>query len=298
MPKCSPERFVLITAVAVVVALAVGGFWLSYAHLAEVAGAHGFGGSPARRWAWPAPLYACIVAGELLMLRAGLRRVTDRWAIALTATGAVGAIALNVVGVSSAGPASSVSLLDYVVAAVPQTTALLASGVLMRQIHQLVGRIADRPEPDSGQLPEPPAASPTCPGPDDPPDATTSRTPQGSDPDARPYADSQAHPVLGRKPRDNHPHSEDPHSSSAPAPHPKEASMPRRTEQPSNASIDELLAIARSVVVRMGDVDGTEIEREIREVHGLKAADDQLQKAIWLVEDEQDALWDAVDEIG
>ena len=37
------------------------------------------------------------------MLRAGLRRVTDRWAIALTATGSIGSIALNVAGVSGTG---------------------------------------------------------------------------------------------------------------------------------------------------------------------------------------------------
>jgi hypothetical protein len=136
--KQAAERFTLIAAGLVIVALTAGGFWLSYAHLAEVAGQHGLRNSPARQWAWPATLDAFIVAGELLMLRAGLRQATDGWAIALTATGSVGSIALNVAGVSGTGSTGTVPMLDYVVAAVPPTAALLAFGVLMRQIHQLV----------------------------------------------------------------------------------------------------------------------------------------------------------------
>ncbi|MCN9244503.1 DUF2637 domain-containing protein [Streptomyces sp. RY43-2] len=149
--KQATERYVLAAAGVVIVALTAGGFWLSYAHLAEVAGQHGLGGSPARRWAWPATLDAFIVAGELLMLRAGLRRATDGWAIALTATGSVGSIALNVAGVSGSGHSGAVPLLDYVVAAVPPTAALLAFGVLMRQIHQLVDRPVDHPDTPSEQ---------------------------------------------------------------------------------------------------------------------------------------------------
>ncbi|MFJ2905520.1 DUF2637 domain-containing protein [Streptomyces sp. NPDC091279] len=137
------ERFTLMAAGVVIVALTAGGFWLSYAHLAEVAGQHGLRNSPVRQWAWPAPLDAFIIAGELLMLRAGLRQATDGWAIALTATGSVGSIALNVAGVSGTGNADTVPLLDYVVAAVPPTAALLAFGVLMRQIHQLVAEPSD-----------------------------------------------------------------------------------------------------------------------------------------------------------
>ncbi|MEV6480298.1 DUF2637 domain-containing protein [Streptomyces sp. NPDC051576] len=137
------ERLTLIAASVVIVALTAGGFWLSYAHLAEVAGQHGLRNSPVRQWAWPATLDAFIIAGELLMLRAGLRQATDGWAIALTATGSVGSIALNVAGVSGTSGTGAVPLLDYVVAAVPPTAALLAFGVLMRQIHQLVAELAD-----------------------------------------------------------------------------------------------------------------------------------------------------------
>ncbi|MFE6854148.1 DUF2637 domain-containing protein [Streptomyces sp. NPDC057674] len=131
------ERYVLIAAGAVILALTIASFWLSYAHLAEVAGQHGLGNARARQWAWPGTVDAFIVTGELLMLRAGLRRVTDWWAIGLTVTGSVGSIALNVAGVRG-GSDGAIPVLDYIVAAVPPTAALLAFGVLMRQIHQLV----------------------------------------------------------------------------------------------------------------------------------------------------------------
>ncbi|MFH8626554.1 DUF2637 domain-containing protein [Streptomyces vietnamensis] len=141
MPTPSPaphraDRYVLLAAGAVIIALTAVSFWLSYAHLAEVAGEHGLGNSPARMWAWPATLDAFVVAGELLMLRAGLHRKPDWWAIALTATGSLGSIALNVAGVTGTRNPADVPILDYVVAAVPPTAALLAFGVLMRQIHQ------------------------------------------------------------------------------------------------------------------------------------------------------------------
>ncbi|MEV1091464.1 DUF2637 domain-containing protein [Streptomyces microflavus] len=159
-PQHGAERYALAAAGTVIIALTVGGFWLSYAHLAQVAGQHGLGSSPVRQWAWPATLDAFIVAGELLMLRAGLRRVTDWWAVGLTAIGSAGSIALNVAGVSGTGNESVAPLLDYVVAAVPPTAALLAFGVLMRQIHQLVDRASDRPATGSGETPESPAVPP------------------------------------------------------------------------------------------------------------------------------------------
>ncbi|MCD9877038.1 DUF2637 domain-containing protein [Streptomyces guryensis] len=163
MTKQDAERYALVAAGVVIVALTMAGFWLSYAHLAEVAGQHGLRSSPARRWVWPATLDAFIVAGELLMLRAGLRRVTDRWAIALTATGSVGSIALNVAGVNGTGSAGTVPLLDYVVAAVPPTAALLAFGVLRRQIHQLVDQPAGHLDPAPAQTSEPPVTAPAEP---------------------------------------------------------------------------------------------------------------------------------------
>ncbi|MGY4925786.1 DUF2637 domain-containing protein [Streptomyces sp. 900105755] len=150
----------LRTAGVVIVALTAGAFWLSYAHLAEVAAQHGLRDSPIRRWAWPATLDAFIVAGELLMLRAALRRVTDLWAIGVTAIGSFGSIGLNVAGVTGTRDVGSVPLLDYVVAAVPPAAAMVAFGVLMRQIHELVAQPdADHSTPDPAQVPEPPAAT-------------------------------------------------------------------------------------------------------------------------------------------
>ncbi|MFB6484249.1 DUF2637 domain-containing protein [Streptomyces virginiae] len=139
MTEETADRYALIAAGTVIIVLTGAGFWLSYAHLAEVAGRHGLARSPIRQWAWPATLDMFIVAGELLMLRAGLRRVTDWWAVGLTAVGSLGSIALNVAGVNgtTTGP---VPLLDYLVAAVPPTGAMLAFGVLMRQIQQRVAR--------------------------------------------------------------------------------------------------------------------------------------------------------------
>ncbi|MFJ4689251.1 DUF2637 domain-containing protein [Streptomyces sp. NPDC088789] len=132
------DRYVLTASGLVIITLTAGAFWLSYAHLAEVAGQHGLGHSPARQWAWPASLDAAIVAGELLMLRASFRKEVDWWAIALTTGGSLGSIALNIAGVTSTGEDGTVPVLDYVVAAVPPTAALIAFGVLMRQIHHLV----------------------------------------------------------------------------------------------------------------------------------------------------------------
>ncbi|WP_225800467.1 DUF2637 domain-containing protein [Streptomyces sp. NK15101] len=149
------DRYVLLAAGAVIIALTAVSFWLSYAHLAEVAGEYGLGNSPARMWAWPATLDAFVVAGELLMLRAGLHHKPDWWAIALTATGSLGSIALNVAGVTGTRNPADVPVLDYVVAAVPPTAALLAFGVLMRQIHQHLAH----PNSEAGPT-ELPAAGP------------------------------------------------------------------------------------------------------------------------------------------
>ena len=136
MKRIDPSRALATAAGCVIIALTVAAFWLSYAHLAEVATAHGLGAAAERAWAWPATLDLFIVAGELLMLRAALTKCVDPWAIGLTVVGSGGSIALNVAGVGAAADP-----LNYVVAAVPPTAALLAFGALMRQVHQaLAGR--------------------------------------------------------------------------------------------------------------------------------------------------------------
>ncbi|MFM9694550.1 DUF2637 domain-containing protein [Streptomyces europaeiscabiei] len=138
----NPSRALAIAAGVVIIALTAAAFWLSYAHLAEVALDHGMRGKEVRAWAWPATLDLFIVAGELLMLRAALAGKVDPWAIGLTVVGSGSSIALNVAGVGTAA-----GTLDYVVAAVPPTAALLAFGALMRQIHQaLAGRAEAGPE--------------------------------------------------------------------------------------------------------------------------------------------------------
>ncbi|MFG2759496.1 DUF2637 domain-containing protein [Streptomyces wuyuanensis] len=143
MKNLNPSRALAVAAGLVIIALTGAAFWLSYAHLAEVALGHGLRKAPERAWAWPATLDLFIVAGELLMLRAALAKRVDWWAIGLTAAGSVGSIVLNVAGVTGSRDPGAVPLLDYVVAAVPPTAALLAFGALMRQIHQA---IADRTE--------------------------------------------------------------------------------------------------------------------------------------------------------
>nr|WP_078868143.1 DUF2637 domain-containing protein [Streptomyces sp. NRRL F-5727] len=170
----------------VIAVLTGSGFWLSYAHLAEVAARHGLDNSPIRAWAWPATLDAFIVAGELLMFRAGLRRRTDWWAIGVTATGSIGSIALNVLGVSGATP-EPVPHLDYVVAAVPPTASMLAFGVLMRQIHQRVARPLPHEEKVRISEDRPPGPNPD---PEPGPETEPGPTPEpGPAPDHRPNPD-------------------------------------------------------------------------------------------------------------
>jgi len=128
----------IITAVAVLltVALTAIAFWLSYEHLHDVAAAHGLDGI--RAWAWPATLDTFIVIGEALILRASLVSKIDPWAWTLTAVGSAGSIILNITGVGTNGDA-----LDYTVAAVPPVAALLAFGMLMRQLHTMIVQYMD-----------------------------------------------------------------------------------------------------------------------------------------------------------
>ncbi|MGC4947234.1 DUF2637 domain-containing protein [Streptomyces sp. DT224] len=253
------ERFALIAAGVVIVLLTAGAFWLSYAHLADVAGQHGLGNSPIRRWAWPATLDAFIVAGELLMLRASLRQVTDLWAIAVTAIGSVGSIALNVAGVSGTSDARTVHWLDYVVAAVPPTAALLAFGVLMRQIHQLV----ERPDGHrkSVSVPEsmPPAKVVV-------PLATPGEgRDHGDGPTEHPDPDRLADTAT-------------PPGGEATSKLPKPTgARPRRTGRPQDISDDEIRAVAREVMARTGTASPTEVGEEIRVNRGRKVGNARVK---------------------
>lgn len=131
--KTANGALTLVAGLASVVLTGIA-FWLSYEHLHDVADEYGLGASPDRAWAWPATVDLFILIGEVLMLRASLRgRDIDWWAVALAGSGSVGSIALNVAGVGSDARG-----MEYVVAAVPPVAALLAFGVLMRQLHGLL----------------------------------------------------------------------------------------------------------------------------------------------------------------
>lgn len=148
----------LIVAASVITALTAAAFWLSYAHLAGIAGEHGLGHSPARQWAWPATLDLFIIAGEVLMFVAALKGKRDNWAIGLTVAGSLGSIGLNIAGVGS-----HAEKLDYIVAAVPPSAALLAFGALMRQVHHFIVSLSPEdtaPSRDEGQSDVPGDMSP------------------------------------------------------------------------------------------------------------------------------------------
>ncbi|CAM5536007.1 DUF2637 domain-containing protein [Streptomyces canus] len=136
MSRINARDSLAIGAAVVTVLLTAAAFWLSYEHLHDIADGNGL--DDARAWAWPATVDLFIVAGELLMLRASLaRRGMDWWAVALAAFGSLGSIALNVAGVGyGADP------MEYIVAAVPPSAALVAFGALMRQLHERLAQDA------------------------------------------------------------------------------------------------------------------------------------------------------------
>lgn len=137
MRRINARDSLAIGAAVVTVLLTAAAFWLSYEHLHDIADGNGL--DDARAWAWPATVDLFIVAGELLMLRASLgRRGMDWWAVALAAFGSLGSIALNVAGVGyGADP------MEYIVAAVPPSAALVAFGALMRQLHERLAQDAE-----------------------------------------------------------------------------------------------------------------------------------------------------------
>ncbi|MFJ5893845.1 DUF2637 domain-containing protein, partial [Streptomyces californicus] len=134
MSRPAPVQALAAGAAVVTVLLTGAAFWLSYEHLHDVASGNGLDGE--RAWVWPATVDLFIIAGELLMLRAALRNQVDGWAIALAATGSLGSIALNVAGVGDGAQP-----MEYIVAAVPPTAALVAFGALMRQVHEALATV-------------------------------------------------------------------------------------------------------------------------------------------------------------
>jgi hypothetical protein len=135
-----PTAALSAAAAMIIVALTGAAFWLSYEHLHDIANGNGLDG--ARAWAWPGTIDGFILSGEILMLRAARRGRTDWWAIGLTTTGSLGSIALNVFGVGDGAQP-----MEYVVAAVPPSAALVAFGALMRQVHEALRRIQESTAP-------------------------------------------------------------------------------------------------------------------------------------------------------
>jgi uncharacterized protein DUF2637 len=149
--KRAPAAYLALGAGLATVALTGSAFWLSYAHLHAVADGHGLIG--VRAWAWPSTVDLFIVVGELLMLRASLLGRTDPWAVALTAIGSLGSVALNVAGVGAGQGA-----LAYVVAAVPPSAALVAFGALLHQIRPVLAAVPGAP--GAPAVPEPGVPAP------------------------------------------------------------------------------------------------------------------------------------------
>ncbi|WP_432091042.1 DUF2637 domain-containing protein [Streptomyces sp. NRRL F-5630] len=147
------SRWLAIGAAVVTISLTGAAFWLSFEHLHDIAARNGLTGK--RAWMWPATVDLFIVAGELLILRASLRHRVDGWAIGLAASGSLGSIALNVAGVGA-----DAELLEYVVAAVPPTAALVAFGALMRQVHEVLATGQTEPRPAVTMQPEPAREAP------------------------------------------------------------------------------------------------------------------------------------------
>ncbi|MEV6790887.1 DUF2637 domain-containing protein [Streptomyces sp. NPDC051320] len=141
MTRWNAPQSLAAGATVVTVALTGAAFWLSYEHLHDVAEGNGL--DSARAWAWPATVDLFIVAGELLILRASLRQRVDWWAITLAAVGSLGSIALNVAGVGTNAQA-----MEYIVAAVPPSAALIAFGALMRQVHEHLASRTEEVAPD------------------------------------------------------------------------------------------------------------------------------------------------------
>lgn len=143
----SPRRDILTNlaigaAVASIVLTAIA-FLLSFAHLEQIASRHGL--HDERSWLWPAAVDLFIVIGESLMLRAALKGERDVWAIGLTVFGSAASIGFNIAGVGG-----DASRMDYAVAALPPTAALIAFGAVMRQVHSF---LAARVETETNTAP-------------------------------------------------------------------------------------------------------------------------------------------------
>lgn len=178
-----PKRDILTNlaigaAVASIVLTAIA-FWLSFAHLESIAAQNGL--NDERSWAWPAAVDLFIIIGESLMLRAALKGQRDWWAIGLTVFGSATSIGFNIFGVGA-----NAQPMEYAVAAVPPTAALVAFAAVMRQLHTyFAARVAPAVATPAAPAPEP-VATPAIPAVATPPalPAAPVATPRRSTPRA------------------------------------------------------------------------------------------------------------------
>lgn len=263
-------------AALVTIALTGAAFWLSYEHLHDIADGNGLGG--ARAWAWPATVDLFIIAGELLVLRSSLRGKTDAWAYTLAGVGSLGSIALNVAGVGTdADP------MEYVVAAVPPTAALVAFAALMRQVQEALQKItASAPAASASmganpkQAAKPPASQPGA----SVPAAPASRVPAPASPPRQPPASAKA-PALPAAPAPAEPQTTSPASATdtsagrdlaevAAAYRALRASL--NTRRPSAAKLGEALGVSRSRGQQLRDQLETHRDYESEFAPPLKSA--------------------------
>ncbi|AIA06482.1 hypothetical protein DC74_6037 [Streptomyces noursei] len=212
--------------------------------------------------------FIAIGVGALLMLRtAPLRSRVYVWAlVGLATVTSIWANALHAVRLNEQSPqGDGLRLGDLTVGALSAIAPLALAGAVHLYI---VIRRHPTPHPEE----ENPTERLEAPGPD-----------HRRGDDIRPSI-----PVAG------HP---DPLSGAAPEPEPDSSDevpaqalpAPRRTGRPPNASLEELLAMARPVVERTGNVDRDAIADEIRDVRGRKVSNARLQKVIDVLTDEQEA---------
>lgn len=127
-----PSRLIDLTLAVIAgvatVTLNAFAFWLSYAHLHDIAHVNGLPDT-ARSWAWPGTIDLFIILGETLIIRAKMHGTTDRFAYVLTSVGSTGSVALNVMGVGDGA-----TRMQCIVAATPSVAALIGFAAAMRQL--------------------------------------------------------------------------------------------------------------------------------------------------------------------
>ncbi|MFD7016405.1 DUF2637 domain-containing protein [Streptomyces sp. NPDC059928] len=267
------------------------GFALSYdalrqmavaAHIAEVL-----------TYAFPLVIDGFIAIGvaALLILRAApWRSRLYVWALVGTATvTSIWANALHAVRLNQASRPTGLHLDDLTVGALSAIAPLALAGAV--HLDLVIRRQLAAPQPPEGEATAPPIVDSPSLGVASSPEAPVAVS-AADDPTPEHARPQEAASGSDGEPM-GHPDPDEPSGPSArPAPEssdgvPAQATpAPRRTGRPPNASLDELLAIARPVVERTGEIDRDAITEEIRDVQGRKAANGRLLKVFKILEAE------------